>query len=46
MEDSLETNDEKMTITCPRCGYQFKVVSARVDDEIPCPNCEMMIEID
>lgn len=45
--DKMHDNDYEFEIVCPYCGDEFVVdKQAQESDEIECPNCENVIELD
>ena len=48
LEDDDEDSDEDydFSIICPYCNKEFKVESDKLSDEITCPECKNVIELD
>ena len=45
--DKMHDNDYEFEIACPYCGYEFVTgKDANLKDEIECPNCHNVIELD
>ena len=45
-EKLLEMEDYDIFITCPYCGFEFQTEYDESIEEIPCPECGRLIDID
>lgn len=45
-EKLLEMEDYDIFVTCPYCGFEFQTEYDETIEEIPCPECGRLIDID
>ena len=45
-EKMIELEDYDIFVTCPYCGFEFQTEYDETITEIPCPECQELIEID
>lgn len=45
-EKMIELDDYDIFVTCPYCGFEFQTEYDESITEIPCPECQEIIEID